>query len=59
MSSNIDDYVWCDDERSLRDATDVIERCSEVVLDCEGQDLGQQGGSLSLINFRTIGPETQ
>lgn len=57
MSRNIDDYVWCDDERSLRDATDVIERCSEVVLDCEGQDLGQQGGSLSLINFRTIGPE--
>ena len=27
-------------------------------MDCEGQDLGQQGGSLSLINFRTIGPET-
>ena len=27
------------------------------MLDCEGQDLGLQGGSLSLINFRTLRPE--
>lgn len=53
--NNADDYVWCDDERSLEDAIDSIKLCSEVILDCEGQDLGQKGGSLSLISFRTIG----
>lgn len=57
MSNNLNDYVLCNDESSLRDAIDAIHLFSHVIFDCEGQDLGQEGGSLSLINFRTIGSE--
>jgi len=43
LSNNFDDYVLCNDERSLGDAIDAI-KLSQVIFDCEGQDLGQKAG---------------
>ena len=53
--ANNDHYILCDDDASLLDAINAIQSSSEVIFDCEGQDLGQKGGSLSLISVRTLG----
>lgn len=50
------DYVFCDNEASLQIALTAIQATSQnIILDCEGLNLGQQGGTLSLITLRTTG----
>lgn len=55
---SIDDYILCVDDRSFEDAIDAIKSSSELILDCEGENLGHQGSSLSLISVRTIDSES-
>ena len=55
---SIDDYILCVDDRSFEDAIDAIKSSSELILDCEGENLGHQGSSLSLISLRTIDSES-
>jgi len=55
---SIGDYILCVDDRSFEDAIDAIKSSSELILDCEGENLGHQGSSLSLISLRTIDPES-
>ncbi|KIM42633.1 hypothetical protein M413DRAFT_26660 [Hebeloma cylindrosporum] len=57
MAEQIDDYILCDDESSLADAITTIQGASLLVLDCEGQTLGNEGGALSLICLRALEPE--
>ncbi len=57
MASNIDDYILCADDHSLEEAIGALKSSPEVMMDCEGVDLGQQGGLLSLISLRTMGTE--
>ena len=60
MANQIDDYILCADDSSLEDTIAAIQRASALVLDCEGKDLGIEGGtpSLSLISLRALEPET-
>ena len=58
MANQIDDYILCADDSSLADAITVIQPASVLALDCEGKDLGVQGGTLSLISLRALEPET-
>ncbi|KAG6884243.1 hypothetical protein C0993_012835, partial [Termitomyces sp. T159_Od127] len=43
-------------DNSIRKAFAVLNTSSIVALDCEGRDLGEVGGKLSLISLRTIRP---
>jgi len=58
MASNTNDYILCADNHSLDEAIGALKSSPEVMMDCEGMDLGQQGGSLSLISLRTTGTES-
>ena len=60
MANEIDDYMLCADDSSLADTIAAIQRASALALDCEGKDLGVEGGtpSLSLIGLRVLEPET-
>lgn len=55
---SIDDYILCVDDRSFEDAIDAIKSSSVLILDCEGENLGRQGSSLSIISLRTIDSES-
>lgn len=48
------DVVVCDDEESLQKAISELQSCTTLVLDCEGNNLGVDGGALSLICIRTV-----
>ena len=58
MANQIDDYILCADDSSLADAIAAIQPASSLALDCEGKDLGVEGGTLSLISLRVLEPET-
>lgn len=51
------DYILCADDQSLADAIRALSVSSYMALDCEGRDLGEKGGALSLISLRTLAPE--
>lgn len=57
MANQISDYILCADDSSLSDAITAIQPASVLVLDCEGEDLGVEGGALSLISLRALEPE--
>jgi exonuclease 3'-5' domain-containing protein 1 len=57
MANTSSDYILCADDQSLAEAISAIESSSAIILDCEGKDLGQDDGSLSLISFRIITPK--
>ena len=44
-----DDYILCADDHSLEEAIGALKISPEIMMDCEGERLGRQGGSLSLI----------
>jgi exonuclease 3'-5' domain-containing protein 1 len=56
MANEVDDYVLCADESTLAVAIRAIKSAPAVALDCEGENLGQKGGSLSLISLLAITP---
>ena len=58
MVNKSDDYILCADEHSLADAITAIQSSPAVILDCEGVNLGLQGGCLSLISLRPATPPT-
>ncbi|KAF8073305.1 ribonuclease H-like domain-containing protein [Lyophyllum atratum] len=49
-------YTLCDNEDSLQSALTTLKTASVLAFDCEGQDLGQDGGKLSLVSLRIIHP---
>jgi hypothetical protein len=48
--------LLCNTEAILTTALPVLQGCSTLILDCEGLQLGERGGSLSLITLRTTAP---
>ena len=50
--------LLCNTEAILTAALPVLQGCSTLILDCEGLQLGERGGSLSLITLRTIAPSS-
>ena len=46
--------LLCDTEASLSNALEAISGCSHIFLDCEGTELGTQGGSLSTIAIGSL-----
>ena len=48
--------LLCDSEATLATALPFLQGCSTLILDCEGLQLGQRGGSLSLVTLRTTAP---
>lgn len=56
MANTSNSYILCADNQNLAEAISAIESSSAIILDCEGKNLGQEGGSLSLITLRTIAP---
>jgi exonuclease 3'-5' domain-containing protein 1 len=49
-------FTLCENEDSVKSALTILKDASVVAFDCEGQDLGQEGGKLSLISLRVIQP---
>ncbi|ESK82982.1 3 -5 exonuclease and kh-i domain-containing protein [Moniliophthora roreri MCA 2997] len=45
--------ILCDTTTSLTPALDVLRASNVLILDCEGDELGKQGGTLSMIVLRT------
>lgn len=50
------DFVLCDTGIAIQKAVAILSTSSILALDCEGRDLGDTGGKLSLISLRTIRP---
>jgi len=48
----------CANVRSLTEAIDLLRSASVIVFKCQGPHLGNVGGSLSLISFRVVEPES-
>jgi exonuclease 3'-5' domain-containing protein 1 len=48
--------LLCNTEAILTAALPVLQGSSTLILDCEGLQLGERGGSLSLITLRTTAP---
>lgn len=48
--------LLCNTEAILTAALPVLQGCSTLILDCEGLQLGERGGSLSLVTLRTTAP---
>jgi exonuclease 3'-5' domain-containing protein 1 len=46
-------YTLCTSERDLATALQTLSQSQHLVLDCEGRELGMQGGALSLISIGT------
>jgi hypothetical protein len=46
------EYILCSDEPSLTDAIAALRLSSAIIFDCEGVDLGLQGGCLCLLSLR-------
>lgn len=46
-------YQLCDNDYALQGALRILRSSSEIILDCEGEKLGKQGGSLSIISLRS------
>jgi len=51
-------YILCADDSNLANAIAAIQPASALALDCEGNDLGVEGGTLNLISLRALEPET-
>jgi len=52
----MDDYLLCNNQSLLDSALGALKASPSIVIDCEGKELGQQGGTLSLISLRTTSP---
>jgi len=50
--------MLCDTDGILNEALPNLQASVTLILDCEGVNLGQQGGSLSLITLRTTYPSS-
>lgn len=48
--------LLCNTGAILTAALPVLQGCSTLILDCEGLQLGERGGSLSLVTLRTTAP---
>lgn len=53
-----DSFLLCDTEDGLQAVVAIISQHNKLILDCEGRDLGDEGGALSLISIRTVPPST-
>ncbi|EEB98167.1 hypothetical protein MPER_02373, partial [Moniliophthora perniciosa FA553] len=51
-----EDVTFCDDVETLRIAIADLGASRTLILDCEGRDLGTQGGALSLVSVRVTEP---
>ena len=51
MANHIDDYILCAHHSSFVDTIAVTQPASALELDCEGKDLGVEGGTLSLMRL--------
>jgi exonuclease 3'-5' domain-containing protein 1 len=51
--------LLCDADNVLKEALLNLQTSSTLILDCEGVNLGQRGGSLSLITLRTTSPSLE
>ncbi|KDQ61589.1 hypothetical protein JAAARDRAFT_704997 [Jaapia argillacea MUCL 33604] len=47
----MDNYKFCDTSAALKDAIDDLKVKSHIAFDCEGINLGQSGGHLSLVTL--------
>ncbi|KAG5636128.1 hypothetical protein H0H81_009035 [Sphagnurus paluster] len=48
------EHTFCDTKASVDAALSIIRQYTTLAFDCEGRDLGETGGRLSLISLRTI-----
>ncbi|KAH8827426.1 hypothetical protein DL96DRAFT_1465275 [Flagelloscypha sp. PMI_526] len=55
MSNHAPDYILCADDISVLHALHNLSKSSIVIFDCEGDALGREGGSLSIITLRVYG----
>ncbi|KAJ3927502.1 MAG: ribonuclease H-like domain-containing protein [Lentinula lateritia] len=51
------EFVLCDTEASFSSAVSLLEPSSSLIIDCEGLDLGINGGALSLVCIRSMAPQ--
>ena len=51
MANHIDDYILCAHHSSFVDTIAATQPASALELDCEGKDLGVEGGTLSLMRL--------
>jgi exonuclease 3'-5' domain-containing protein 1 len=51
--------VFCDTLISLNSALQVLETCRTLFIDCEGVDLGTEGGKLSILSVGAVPPRTR
>ncbi|KAG6888701.1 hypothetical protein C0995_006492 [Termitomyces sp. Mi166 len=49
-------FALCDDGPSLQTALLALSQSTILAFDCEGKNLGQEGGKLSFITLRSIDP---
>ena len=54
-SSTMSEYTLCMTDADVEDAVNLLSTASHIFLDCEGRDLGNVGGALSLIQLGTPG----
>ena len=47
-------FTFCDNIAALSEAVQALEHCRYIVFDCEGHNLGEEGGSLSVITLLGI-----
>lgn len=53
------EYVLCNDKLSLSKALTAVSVSSAIAFDCEGLQLGQLGGVLSLITIGVVSPASE
>ena len=46
-------HILCDTDQKCEEALPVLRSSPTLILDCEGQDLGVVGGTLSIVTLRT------
>ncbi|GAW01746.1 3 -5 exonuclease and kh-i domain-containing protein [Lentinula edodes] len=51
------EFILCDTEASFSSAVSLLEPSSSLIIDCEGLDLGVNGGALSLVCIRSMAPQ--
>jgi hypothetical protein len=51
-------FELCDSPEGLMKAVNVLESCSIIAFDCEGLDLGAEGGKMSLLSCKPLGTES-
>jgi hypothetical protein len=57
MHAGTADMVYCDDPQSLSEAAAAVRQAGAAVVDCEGHELGDAQGRLTIIQIIPINPQ--